>query len=368
MMKKRRRVAQHRHSMEGNRLPQTGRAGNQKFGVRVFPGRIWFVRLAVMACVFCLAGPTVAQDQKIILVVGAAGLDEYGARFEQWANNWQNAIETPSRPASAESKDSIEVSLIGMDEPSEQSDRQRLQAEIESCDQTSDELWIVLMGHGTDDRKTSKFNLRGPDLAAAELNQWLEPLSCRLVVINCASASGAFISKLKGENRIIVTATKSGAQLNFARFGEYLSKAIADPAMDLDKDQQTSLLEAFIGASAQTQEFYLSDKRLATELALIDDNGDGLGTPADWFEGIRTVRKSKTGEPDGLASNQVFLVRRGAEAQLSQTQREMRDNLEAKLENIRLKKQAMTEDAYLRAIEPILLDLARIYAAVGNEN
>lgn len=207
----------------------------------------------------------------------------------------------------------------------------------------------------------------GPDVSASELNQWLAPLPCRVVLINCASCSGAFISKLKGKNRIVVTATKSGSQLNFARFGGYLADAIADPSLDLDKDQQTSLLEAFIGASSRTQEFYVQETRLATELAMIDDNGDGLGTPADWFQGTRVVKKSKTGQPDGLASNQVFLIRRGAEAQLSREQRETRDALEAKLELLRSRKDSMDSDAYYRAIEPILLELARVYQSIGSQ-
>ena len=42
------------------------------------------------------------------------------------------------------------------------------------------------------------------------------------------------------------TATRTGSEVQFAHFGEYLAGAIADPAADLDKDGQTSLLEAFI--------------------------------------------------------------------------------------------------------------------------
>ncbi len=45
---------------------------------------------------------------------------------------------------------------------------------------------------------------------------------------------------------------------------------------DLDKDGQVSLLEAFLIASRRTLEFYKVEGRIATEHALIDDNGDGL--------------------------------------------------------------------------------------------
>ena len=102
---------------------------------------------------------------------------------------------------------------------------------------------------------------------------------------------------------------------------------------------------------------------------MIDDNGDGLGTPADWFQGTRVVRKSKKGEPDGFTANQVFLVRRGAEAKLSDDQRQDRDRLERKLEQLRLQKPTMAEEVYYQAIEPILLELSRLYHAVeGSES
>jgi hypothetical protein len=35
--------------------------------------------------------------------------------------------------------------------------------------------------------------------------------------------------------------------------------------------------------------------QLVTERALLDDNGDGLGTRADWFRGIRPVQKAEDG-------------------------------------------------------------------------
>ena len=81
------------------------------------------------------------------------------------------------------------------------------------------------------------------------------------------------------------------------------------PSADLDKDGQTSLLEAFLIASKQTADYYKSQARLSSEHALIDDNADGKGTPADWFEGTRLTRKPKDGAADGLKANQFHLIR-----------------------------------------------------------
>jgi hypothetical protein len=73
-----------------------------------------------------------------------------------------------------------------------------------------------------------------------ELAGWLAPIKRTVVLLDCASASGPFLSRLSAENRVVVTATKSGHELNFARFGQYLAEAIDDPRADLDKDRSRS--------------------------------------------------------------------------------------------------------------------------------
>ena len=61
----------------------------------------------------------------------------------------------------------------------------------------------------------SKFNLRGPDLAAGDLATWLKPFGRPLAVINTASASGSFIRTLSKPERIVVTATRLEAVTAF---------------------------------------------------------------------------------------------------------------------------------------------------------
>src|SRR5262249_60020204 len=58
-------------------------------------------------------------------------------------------------------------------------------------------------------------------------------------------------------------------------------------------------------SSRRVAEFYEAEGRLATEHALLDDNGDGLGTPADWFRSVRAVKKVADGaSADGLRSEE----------------------------------------------------------------
>jgi hypothetical protein len=161
-----------------------------------------------------------------------------------------------------------------------------------------------------------------------------------------------------------VTATKSGAEENYARFGQFIAAAISDPTADLDKDGQTSLLEAFLMASRRVAELYETEGRLATEHALLDDNGDGLGTAADFFRGVRAVKKPASGgSVDGLRAHQIHLVRSEQELKMPPELRARRDELERALASLRDSKKDLTEQEYYDRLTRLLLQLAEIYSA-----
>ena len=164
----------------------------------------------------------------------------------------------------------------------------------------------------------------------------------------------------------MVAATKSGYELNYARLGGYISTAILDPAADLDKDGQTSLLEAFLSASAGVAEFYEQEARLSTETALLDDNGDGLGTPGAWFRGIRATRRAKDGaSTDGSRAHQFHLIPSRQERTMPAEVRARRDELEAAVAKLRDSKgEGVPEEEYYAKLEPLLVELARLYAAL----
>jgi hypothetical protein len=223
-------------------------------------------------------------------------------------------------------------------------------------------LWLVLIGHGTFDGRTAKFNLRGPDLAASDLAEWLRPLPRPVAVIDTTSSSAPFLKPLSAPGRIVITATKSGFEQNFTRFGQYLAQAIVDPTADLDKDGQTSLLEAFLSAAHATGQFYAAAGRLATEHALLDDNGDGLGTPAEWFRALRATKKAGAGASlDGYRTHQLHLLPSPAEAALPPEVRATRDQLELEVLNLRDARANLSDDEYFARLEPLLRAIAQIY-------
>ncbi|MEX1097356.1 MAG: hypothetical protein WED34_15025 [Planctomycetales bacterium] len=323
------------------------------------------------------AAPVARAD--VLLVVGAEGAPEYGAPFAAWADRWEAAaaggnarvttIGRPITPLPPREGPGEGLRVADEADPIEPADRDRLREALAAFEEKSDApLWIVLIGHGTFDRREAKFNLRGPDFSADELAEWLAPIERPLAIVNCASASGLFVEALSRPGRVVVTATKSGNETDFARFGDFLSQALLDAAADLDRDDQTSLLEAFLFASRRTAEFYEQEGRLATEHAQLDDNGDGRAVRAEDFRGVRPIAPAiEDSLPDGLLAHQWHLVLNAADVQLSNQQRQRRNELERALFRLRERKPELEEAEYLRRLEPLAVELARLYAADGRQ-
>ena len=110
------------------------------------------MRLLSFIPIVFLAASSLSADE-VILVVGAPGDDDFGAKFEEQAGHWNSAAETAS----------AEVHTLRNLETLEK------QLATSVARKTVDPLWIILIGHGTFDERAAKFNLAGPDLSAGDL-------------------------------------------------------------------------------------------------------------------------------------------------------------------------------------------------------
>ena len=75
----------------------------------------------------------------------------------------------------------------------------------------------------------------------------------------------------------VITATKSGTEKNAPVFARYWIDSLHDPAADADKNGTVSALEAFTYAQRKTAAYFESEKLLATEHAMIADDGRSAG-------------------------------------------------------------------------------------------
>lgn len=297
------------------------------------------------------------SDLKILLVVGSGGTDAYTREFAETSMLWIDAAK----------KGEADVETIGLDVPpadTAPSDAERLKQLLAS--EKSPELWLVFIGHGTFDQRDTKFNFRGPDVTDRELATWADAYPGRLTVINTASASGSFVRTLSKPGRIVITSTKNEGEQSYTRFGRPFAEAVGGiEGGDLDNDGQVSLLEAYLHASRRVAEFYKSEGRIATEHALIDDNGDQLGSRSEWYEGTTPTRTaSPEAKPDGDLAAQKVLVKSAFERLLTPGQREKRDGLERQVVELRRSRDEVPEADYYAKLEALLLELARLYDSV----
>ncbi|MGC3967388.1 MAG: hypothetical protein QM775_08470 [Pirellulales bacterium] len=319
--------------------------------------------VAFVICLAALGSSAAPANDKpreaatLLVVVGAAGDEEYGKIFADEAEQWRKT---------AASGD-VRLTLIGAAGESEpaasgSADKDRLLKAIAEEAKTGDSpLWLVFIGHGTFDGRTAAFNLRGPDLTSDALQQALKDVRRPTIVVDTTAASAPFLTALSAPGRVIITATKSGQERNYARFGRYFAKRIGDPAADLDKDEQTSLFEAFLAASRDTAEFYKSEGRIATEHPLLDDDGDGRGVRGDFFQRGKLVKRP-SGETavDGERARRLHLSPAAADRALTAAQLAERDRLEDELAALRARKAELSAQDYLTKLERVLVAIARI--------
>ena len=212
-------------------------------------------------------------------------------------------------------------------------------------------VFVTLIGHGSFDTQEAKFNLVGPDLSAKEYSTLLNALPTRkVVVVNSASSSGEFVKPLSATDRVVITATRSGNEQNVTQFAEYFIAGLTDPAADTDKSGRTSLLEAFNYATKTVADWYKQKNRLATEHALLDDNGDGSG-------------HEQAASGDGAIAKTTYLDSKSAEEATADAEAiqviEVKRQLEIDIEKLKARKEQMKEEEYEAELERLLVEMAK---------
>ncbi|KLU03216.1 putative signal peptide protein [Rhodopirellula islandica] len=299
----------------------------------------------------------------LIVVVGAAGEENYEPVFREWSGTWMQLAKTAKLNA---------VRIGDASTKSELDDLQLLEKAMQGFETDSPRpLWISLIGHGTFARNVAKFNLRGPDVSADQMKGWLAGFKRPVVIVNNASSSGPFINALSGPNRIIVTATKSGNEQNFARFGQYFAEALASLDSDLDHDDAVSIREAFVRASKDVELFYEAEDRIATEHALIDDNGDGLGSQADDLR-KQVLTPEQLAKLDGKQAGRMTIAPVANSLNWTDDQLRRRDELEDQLDALRMQRlsdpAAFPDNQWADHLEEILVPLAELYHEVESNS
>lgn len=300
-----------------------------------------------------------SADTHLLVVAGVGGEEAYTGRFHLWSTRVVDAaLAAGLRPGNivylGEREDLDPERING------RSTGENVLAEIAALAERSsagDDAWIVLFGHGSGAAGPPRFNLPGRDLVADEYAAALEQLADRRVVfINASSASGGFIGPLSQEGRVVITATKSGGQSNESLFGGFLAEALDGAAGDANKDGRTSALEAFAFAQREIERYYRQNGLLRTENALLDDDGDGMGSPEPaGVEASETV--------DGRLASLLYLGQEAEPATLTAEARELadrRDGIQRRIDELRLQRETLDEEVYLSELQELMVELALV--------
>jgi len=291
----------------------------------------------------------------LLILVGLAGDPEHGELFHKWGGELAEAAGRLGVPA-----DHV-VYLV--DQQAEGEARVNGKATVEEIGKTFDRfaklataddvVYVVMIGHGSYDGKTAKFNLPGPDISAADFNAQFRKLPTKQVVfVDTTSASGPFVNELSGPGRVIIAATRNGAENFSTLFGGYFIDALTGEEADGDKNRRVTMLEAFQFAKAAVQRAYEKEGLLSTEHAVLDDNGDRAGST-----------DPSTAGPDGKVASLLAIGSAADAASLPADPKlralvlEQRD-MEHRVESLRLLKESMDPAKYQSELEKLVTDLA----------
>lgn len=306
-----------------------------------------------------LAVAPLCADTHLLVVAGVGGEEGYTERFHLWSTRVVDAALaaglSPENVVYLGERKDIDPERIGA-----RSTGENVLAEIAAVAKRSspgDDVWIVLFGHGSGAAGPPRFNLPGRDLVADEYAAALEQLPDRRVVfINASSASGGFVGPLSKEGRVVITATRSGGQSNESLFGGFLAEAFDSGAGDANKDGLTSALEAFEFAQREIERYYRQTGLLRTENALLDDDGDGLGS-------LEPAGVEASEATDGRLASLLHLGQEAPAATLTAEGRELADRragIQRRIDELRLQRETLDEEVYLSELQELMVELALV--------
>ena len=223
-----------------------------------------------------------------------------------------------------------------------------------------DYILIILFGHGSFNGSTAKFNIPGRDLSDTDFAELLNQLTAkRIIFVNTTQSSFPFIPVLSAENRIIISATKSGTQTNETHFPGFFVEALTSAASDLDKNGNLTLLEVFTYSSDMTARWFEEANHLATEHPQLEDTGDK-----------QSYRLSELEEnAEGLLASITYFKRRisAANTQVAADGDStllklllQQEQFELDIVTLKSRKNQLAETNYYESLETLLISLARV--------
>jgi hypothetical protein len=259
-------------------------------------------------------GSAPARIDRALIVVGLPGDDDHAALFKDRALAWRNWLTGPLQfPAGG-----VRVVFGEHGEPSLDAGpatRQAIADEVATIQRSlapEGRFWVFFLGHANVSRQHAFLHLPGPDVRDDDLGTLFKGLSCREQVFwMTTAASGWFLPGLSAPGRIVITATTRDLEYNETEFPQALVEVSGKLPTDLDQDGdgKISVWEIFGRTSEAVEARFKANKRAPTEHALLDDNGDKVGTerPDPAQPNSPKEKSAKRESQDGELAKKTFL-------------------------------------------------------------
>ena len=286
-----------------------------------------------------------AQSTHMLIVVGLAGDPEHGELFKKWGTT----LASTATDKLGVAKDHV---ILLTDQQATRDAVVKAFGTLAAAAGEDDTVAIVLFGFGTYANKVAKFNLAGPDMSAEDFAPLLAKLkSKRVVFVDTTSASSPFVEALSGPGRVVVTATRTGAEVYATLFGGPFVEAFSLEAADADHDGKVSILEAFEFARKSVTASYQREGLLPTEHSLLDDNGDKEGS----LEPSREAKDGRNAAVLSLGSLRQQALPADEKLRALYVQRQ---ELERRIDSLKLLKSGMDPEKYASELEKLATELA----------
>ena len=349
------------NSLSRRRSLSTQLFGGFAAGTPVSRGSLWAIVATVLLAAIAVT-PSSAQPSHVLIVGGLGGTPEHTQRFERYLADTRRAfveqfgVNDTRVTVLAENALSDRQFVDGV---STSENIASAFAQLGQATGSNDDIYIILFGHGSTDGTSAQLNIPRRDLSDSDYAAMLDGLDARRIVfVNTASSSGPFIRSMSAPNRIVITATRSGSERNETVFPRFFVEALSSATADLDRNGELTVAEVFRYAAENTARDYETNNHLATEHALLDDNGDGNGSELDELnEGLDGALASIT----RLSAGGAVLAAIGttdrpeADALLKQ-----KSQLEIDIASVKSQKSTLKVDAYYAELEGLFVSLARV--------
>ncbi|MGI1679903.1 MAG: hypothetical protein K6L75_14270 [Cellvibrionaceae bacterium] len=299
-----------------------------------------------------------------VILVGASYEDKYEKQFKTWAIELRKSlIKEYGYKASH-----ITVLLgdeskrnIGSDGKANTSNIQKSFKGLSKKIKNRDQLLLVMFGHGSGEGSSSKYQIVGPDLTALEFAAMLSDIDTQnIVIVNTTSASHGFTKALASPGRVLLSATRSRAEIYDTVFPHYFVEGLQKKNADRDKNDRVSVLESYLYANSKVADYYKKNDILPSEHATLEDNDDTVFSVDPTNQNDGRIAEIAYFDVDALSNNNLSPKVAALKSKM--------DSLERDIFLLRGKKHQLDMPEYWQRLEPLLINLAKTTRDFHAEN